>query len=1059
MDNAFNFAPRPSPVTREDLAVATTQKDTPTFEEGFQAAVEYDGTIPALINRYHGSQFQPDPGYAPSDEEWTKLTEGIPAEDHYKFVKATSPAHAEFVREHLLQEQNLAGITAETPWASVAASLTDPGMLALGAAAAPFALSTKASVLARAVRSGAASGVTNIGMEATLKTIQEREYDYRDAASDFFIGFALGAPLGALASPAEQAMVQAAAAHAGRKLVQEDAQALGLTLPEGPDLGSMGAMATDMRQVVQPINPDYSTSFDAENTPKSALTHLKIKTPFIGEIKIPLRFDMRARLGSSDNPVARYMGSLLAGESVGLEGKAVVRESAAEWAMFHQMEMGTKIGRSWNESYTEWVRANKFPHTEAITGDRATKFDIEIGRALRGETDVSPQAAKVAQSIAAQQTRLMQLAKKHGVEGFENVAENPYYAMRMFNHKRIEDLNEQYGTGNLEQLLSNSLRKVRPDWDFEKVAKVARGYLRAVRVVGRDKQLPKAGAYAQKDRDYLLEKLKDNGFDTETADDILDLLSKDKPEGGPARSKARLPLDETHKEPLKNNLTGEYDDVSVSDLFEQNGSVLFNTYLRQMSGQIALAQVGIKSEAQFKKLMTDMLNDGRGDTEAYARYSQALYDHVVGRPIFTDDFGKLTDAARIISGLNYTRMANQFGFAQIAEMGQFMSPTYIRAFMNGIPAFKDLRAMALGGKVTSKMAKDIEEAIGYGGEFHLHRPTPRSEEDMADGLKQSKVVHQLDRMNRVTSTISGLRSVNNMERGVTANVVIQRLSDWAIKGKLSQKDIDELSWLGLDDKATEAVFGDMKKYLEYSQSELVEGARVKGINYDKWQAEAPDTYDKFRFTVYRETNRIILDPDIGKTPYILHHPLIKPLFQFRRFMLVAYSSHLLKGMHNMNLDTAAAFAGSMFLGGIAYMMQTGVNYANDPEALEKHLAPEEIAKAAFNRAGFSSILPMVTDSALGMLGYDPQFAYTRNSTLPSGALIGNPSVDFANKLWNTAGTATGVLAGNRDATQQDIKSAYSLLPFNNAVGIRNLGQMLSKQFPKHDPNETYEPQQ
>ena len=63
-----------------------------------------DGTVAAVV----GNQFAPVPGYvaAADPAAWEGLTAGVSPEFHREFNTATSPAHAEFIRNRLLQKQD-----------------------------------------------------------------------------------------------------------------------------------------------------------------------------------------------------------------------------------------------------------------------------------------------------------------------------------------------------------------------------------------------------------------------------------------------------------------------------------------------------------------------------------------------------------------------------------------------------------------------------------------------------------------------------------------------------------------------------------------------------------------------------------------------------------------------------------------------------------------------------------------------------------------------------------------------------------------------------------------
>jgi hypothetical protein len=81
----------------------------------------------------------------------------------------------------------------------------------------------------------------------------------------------------------------------------------------------------------------------------------------------------------------------------------------------------------------------------------------------------------------------------------------------------------------------------------------------------------------------------------------------------------------------------------------------------------------------------------------------------------------------------------------------------------------------------------------------------------------------------------------------------------------------------------------------------------------------------------------------------------------------------------------------MLFAGAAYVAQTALNYAHDKEQLDKRLPRGEIAKAAYQRAGFSSLTPGAWDTMMMFTRGEPTFAYGRTTGLGTGFLVGNPT--------------------------------------------------------------------
>ncbi|ODT57791.1 MULTISPECIES: hypothetical protein [Paracoccus] len=179
--------------------------------------------------------------------------------------------------------------------------------------------------------------------------------------------------------------------------------------------------------------------------------------------------------------------------------------------------------------------------------------------------------------------------------------------------------------------------------------------------------------------------------------------------------------------------------------------------------------------------------------------------------------------------------------------------------------------------------------------------------------------------------------------------------------------------------------------------------------------------------------------------------LWKSVFQFRSFMLAFYSKQLLSGIHHRDWETFSAFSTSMFFGALFYAGQTVVNAqgrADKKEFLEKRLSPESLAKASFQRAGFSSLIPLGVDTIAGVAGFGPVFDF-RSTDLASG-IGGNPTWDLMQGVQKGARAGVAPITGaDYEFSHQDFRAITSTLLFQNAFVIRNALGAIGADLPRY----------
>lgn len=122
------------------------------------------------------------------------------------------------------------------------------------------------------------------------------------------------------------------------------------------------------------------------------------------------------------------------------------------------------------------------------------------------------------------------------------------------------------------------------------------------------------------------------------------------------------------------------------------------------------------------------------------------------------------------------------------------------------------------------------------------------------------------------------------------------------------------------------------------------------------------------------------------------------------------------------------------------------------EFLERRLEPQNIGIAGFQRAGFSSVLPVGMDTMLELGGLSPIFDF-RSSGLKGGGVFssffGNPTLDLLDgAVAGTGGMVQSAFSGELPS-DREAQAVTKLLLFQNMFGVRNVISAVTGQMPEH----------
>jgi len=415
----------------------------------------------------------------------------------------------------------------------------------------------------------------------------------------------------------------------------------------------------------------------------------------------------------------------------------------------------------------------------------------------------------------------------------------------------------------------------------------------------------------------------------------------------------------------------------------------------------------------------------------------------------------------------------QVGFAQTAELGSTMGYFGVQTVLKNMPAMRSLFRDAKTGKASHALMREIEEMVGvFGAEHVMFRPTYRMEEfGMEAGRKTMRnIEYGMDNAKQLVGTLSGMRHITNGLQRLAAVSAAQRFMKLSSKAIRGLKDLDQYSDNELADKLTSMFAdGDMARFRADGLSEEMLARVLRQISKHRKQVktnggsrryeimglndwEDYKARDAFADALHRMTYRAVQRNLPGELPGALYSSTVMQiLFQFRSFVLGAWSKQLL---HNVNMRDArmfGVFTGGMLFGTLGYMAQQYLNSfgrEDREEFLETRFDPVEVAKSGFQRAGWASLLPGILDTAVPLTPFldEPMFSYGRSTGLATDWLNGIPTVDLINKSMDAISSIKAVRS-DYQYSDDDFDSLWKVMMLNNVTGIRNVGELIKHKLP------------
>ncbi|QLF87986.1 putative internal virion protein [Pelagibacter phage Hroenn EXVC015P] len=770
------------------------------------------------------------------------------------------------------------------------------------------------------------------------------------------------------------------------------------------------------------------------------------------------RLDRAGVTDMSANKLVRGVSEILY-ESIGKVGKNWVRSrTMSQVKQFELNRQRALYYREWVRHYDDFLKENNYSRVrfEGIT--KRNEFNEMLARAIRGEVVDSPSINAMAKAHAERMKDMLEMAKAAGVRGADKVVENANYLTRIYSKAKLVDMIGKHGEDSVVEFLA---RAMRGGVDNKANKKLAKYLIRVVRRGNEHNQINLGSLFTAKAED-LQRILKDTtDLDNGAIEEIILAMFPSKPNTSTLFRSRRVQLDETYSD----------SDFAISDFLENDAEVLFLNYANNITGQIALAQRGFKSTSDWKAMMRQIekqYDDMGVDATDKTRLNElkALnsgFDHLIGKPL-EDISTNFSTFGRIMRKYNFARIMNQVGFAQLAEIGVLTANIGLRQTIKHLPEMRKLLKRMKNGEIDDEFMKEAEELFGgFGSERLINQVANQTDEfGSRVGKKRiSQIERGLDHVGRFTADISGMNLVNTLMKRIALKGMVQKYVDEAFGGvaAMSKKRYQDL---GISETMHKRILDAIKKHSITDEGALTK-RKIRRLNADNWDdAEAAET---FAYAINRWGRRTIQENDIGETMFLggfTDTTFGKIMFQFRGFMMTAYGKHLLHGAKMRDTQAFIGFMSSMVFAGLAYTAQMNaqavlMNKRDRKKFFEKKFGKTDgeiymsIAKAAFQRSAFASLLPAFVDSGLGVLGADPFFHY-RSTGLDSNLLTGNPTVSLIkNNLYKgVSGSIKSMWDKDYEFSQSQYNDLTQLLLFQNALGIQNVIKKIgSSTLPKN----------
>lgn len=813
--------------------------------------------------------------------------------------------------------------------------------------------------------------------------------------------------------------------------------------------------------------PEINLSEAAQKRLDDAYANSHIQVAFANA-----RRDISARFNKMNSALSRDFGWKSVRDGVGAADKTIAQgETASQMAHRTEALMQSKWQPAVNSAWTEHARDNGLRMFD--TAGRADFFE-QVGDHIRNpKSDAPPAVKRLASEAQHHFDEVRQHMQANGVPGWEGITSAADYLPRVPKRRGFEDVFGAKTVRHADFIENVVMPAMRSKWEHNVgEGGVNEDTLKAVATAWLDRMHTKAMDQGQalhmnlsmKDTDSIEALLRGAGVEESKIQAMVEpLKAGNKERAGHARTKTRIDMDEKYRATLTGDDGKEYD-VGISDLLENNIQHIIPSYGREQMGWAALHQkLGIGSQSEldaYRLQMGEEAAKAKDDVAATHRLFDIATYSILGRSTSENPDAALGRWGRLVRDNAHLSMMGQVGFTMMAELGPTIAYAGLRATLKAVPEMKGMLKRMKNGTFEHPVANMLDDICAPGTDWSRNPAYLRTDDfghgrwndaDVSNtvaGQINTKINSGLNKLDnaqqvakRVISVASGMAPMQTLLQRFAARSSMHRLIDFANRDILKQAHIDRLRNSGMSEADQAMIFAKLKGTKNLDQMEK---------DFHGWTPQEKTALSSYMWNVTRHQ---VIEGDVGDTIQLMHSDIGKMFSQFRSFMTTSYTRHLLNGLHMRDWQTFGMMTTSTFFATMGMAARSYVNTIGDPEGRERQLAPGALFKAGFMQSSFSSIIPMVIDTAWHDIAQqDPVFAYGRSSGLQSG-ILGIPAIGTLQRLYAIAGIPAHAIDPNKQVTKQDFQAAWSALWFSNVTGWRNVGAAAARQLPDATQNQ------
>lgn len=772
---------------------------------------------------------------------------------------------------------------------------------------------------------------------------------------------------------------------------------------------------------------------------------------------IPLRFDMPGLAGQSEVPSIVKASNMLGADPLPKADGSPSLFTAPEWQTATHDDIVARYFTREDAVRAAYIKAANEAGAEVMPLNQWREEVTKAKRRPRGEYTNDPHINEMADFMRAHTDEVFDIARRHGVKGTQNVQAGDTYVTRIGNRPKIDELSadpEIQAEDGIRRLMGEAILKGSEDLTPEQADFMGQAWIKNISIGHEGGDVQRARMFTSDDAEVMAQSLRDTFGDKISETTIEQLVYLNTPRKGEsgkiARLKRRIGMDETHSITLKSGRK-----ISVEDLLENNSAVVMQKYSREMTGAAALTEAleNLKLEpgenlSTIPQLEERLYRDAeamgykRDQVRADVNIVVTMAKQTAGYPLSENT--QAVRAFRMLREMQFIRVMSGIssGIQNFGEIAEAISETGARALLKQAPAVGEMFARGRDGQLTNRHFRELER-FGLGVDRINRRVLPRTGVDEGTQVSMGKAEELVAKGQRFAADVSGQSIGTSVMQKSVGGAILDWWGDAADRGQLASEK--RLAGMGLKPEMAQRILDQLKEH-----KTLVEGpggGKYTATNFENWTDVEAAT--NFRNAVVKQTNRLILRNNPTAYAKWMTTEWGKVIAQLRTYAFGAWTNKLLYNVKMADAQALVSLGISSVAAAGTYMLRTYLDSIGNPDRenfLANRLAPDKVLMAGFSRAAYSSLIPTAVDTVWhDMMGREAMFSYARGSGIEGGALLGNPTVQWAGKAVRIPSAVFGPALSDYDFSKGDVNTLKTGLFIPRIYGVENaLSQLVDR---------------